>query len=69
MISMNINPPRATAERKLEITPKVNARMRNKGRRNIGYLTLISSTTNTTSNATPAPSSASTRGLVQPSAW
>ena len=36
MISMNIRPPRATAERKLESVPNVNARIRNSGSRNIG---------------------------------
>jgi hypothetical protein len=68
MISMNISPPRATAARKLESTPNVNARIRNNGRRNIGKRTRVSTMVNATSKASPAPSSISTRGLVQPSA-
>src|SRR4029078_11295116 len=36
MMSMNMSPPRATAERKVESVPNVNARMRKSGSRNIG---------------------------------
>ena len=69
MISMNISPPRAIAERNVESVPNVNARMRNSGSRNIGSSTRHSISANATSEATPAPSSASTFGLVQPVAW
>ena len=69
MISMNISPPRATAERNVESVPNVKARMRNRGRRNIGSATRRSTAANATRNAAPAPSSASTRGLLQPVAW
>ena len=36
MMSMNISPPRARADRKLDSVPKVNARIRSSSRRNIG---------------------------------
>ena len=69
MISMNIRPPRATAERKVESVPKVKARMRNSGRRNIGSATRRSTITKAT-RLTAAPASrASTRGLPHPIAW
>ena len=44
MISMNIRPPRAIAARKVDSVPKVKARMRNRGRRNIGSATRLSIT-------------------------
>ena len=69
MISMNINPPRATAERNVESVPNVNALIRNSGSRNIGSATRHSISANATSEARPAPISASTFGLVQPVAW
>ena len=69
MISMNISPPRATAERNVESVPNVNARIRNSGRRNIGSSTRHSISAKATSETTPAPSRAITLGLVQPVAW
>ncbi len=63
---MNISPPRATAERNVDSVPNVNARMRNSGRRNIGLATRPSIATNASRQATPAHSSAITRGLPQP---
>ena len=66
MISMNISPPRAIAERKVDSVPNVNARMRNSGRRNIGSATRPSMITKAIRLATPAHSSAITRGLPQP---
>ncbi len=66
MISMNISPPRAIADRNVDSVPNVNARIRNSGRRNIGLATRASITANATSDATPAHSSAITRGLPQP---
>ena len=69
MISMNIRPPRATADRNVERLPKVNARMRNSGSRNIGSATCCSIQANAARHATPPASSAITRGLLQPVAW
>ncbi len=66
MISMNIRPPRATAARKVERVPKVKARMRNSGSRNIGSGTRRSIAKKASSESAAAPSSASTRGLPQP---
>jgi hypothetical protein len=66
MISMNISPPRAIAERNVESVPNVNARIRNRGSRNIGSATRLSITAKTARHATPAPSRPSTRGLPQP---
>ena len=70
MISMNISPPRATAERNVESVPNVKARMRNSGRRNIGSRD-PSLDQRERHQATPrrARSRAITRGLVQPVAW
>ena len=48
MISMNISPPRATAERNVESVPNVNARIRNSGSRNIGSVTRCSAIAKTT---------------------
>ena len=53
MISMNISPPRATAERNVESVPNVNARMRNSGSRNIGSATRRSIAANATRHASP----------------
>ena len=70
MMSMNISPPRATAERNVDSVPNVNARMRNSGRRNIGSAGGCSTTTKVDEADDGArPSSASTRGLPQPIAW
>ncbi len=68
MISMNIRPPRATAERNVESVPNVNARIRNSGSWNIGSATRRSTATNATRQTAAAASSAITRGLPQPSA-
>src|SRR6478736_4105184 len=48
MMSMNIRPPRATADRKVDSVPKVKARMRKSGRRNIGSATRRSTSTKAT---------------------
>ena len=66
MISMNIRPPRATAERNVESVPNVNARILNSGSRNIGSATRRSITTNATSDTTPDATRISTRGLPHP---
>jgi hypothetical protein len=66
---MNISPPRATADRKVDRVPNVNARMRNSGSLNIGSATRRSIAKNTTSSATPAESRLTTRGLIQPVWW
>ncbi len=66
MISMNIRPPRATAARKVESVPKVKARMRNRGSRNIGSATRRSIAAKATSEATEPARRTSTRGLPQP---
>ena len=66
MISMNMSPPRATAERKLESTPNVKARMRNSGSLNIGCAMCASTNANHVSRRTPAAMQPSTKGLVQP---
>ena len=68
-MSMNIRPPRPTAERKLARTPALKARMRNSGKRNMGSAVCLSMTTNAISRATPALSSAMTAGLVHPIVW
>ena len=61
-----MSPPRATAERNVDSVPNVNARMRNSGRRNIGYGWRYSTITNATRQMTAAPSSARTLGLPHP---
>ena len=67
MISMNIRPPRATADRNVDSVPKVNARMRKSGRRNIGSATRRSTTTKATRLTDGAGRAGpSTRGLPQP---
>ena len=66
MISMNIRPPRATAERNVDSVPNVNARILNSGRRNIGSSTRRSTTAKITSESTPQPIRRSTRGLPHP---
>ena len=66
MISMNIRPPRATAARKVDSVPKVKARMRKSGSRNIGSLTRRSIITKATIEQTARASRPSTRGLPQP---
>ena len=66
MMSMNMSPPRPTAARKLDSVPKVNARMRNNPRRNMGFSTRLSITANPARNTAPSPSAESTNGLVQP---
>ena len=70
MISMNISPPRPTADRKLARVPAVKARMRNSGSRNIGSAVRRSMMANTISRATPqAERRRSTTGLVHPMVW
>ena len=69
MISVNIRPPRATAARKVESVPNVNARILNSWSRNIGSAARRSTTQNASRESTPSDSSATTRGLVQPVAW
>jgi hypothetical protein len=69
MISMNISPPRATAERNVDSVPNVKARIRNSGSRNIGSLTSFSIKPKAIRHATPTLSSAATRGLLQPVLW
>ena len=69
MIIMNIRPPRATAARKLDSTPAVKARMRNRASRNIGSALVRSMTPNAPRKAAPMASSLSTVGLVQPIVW
>ena len=69
MISMNIRPPRATADRNVDSVPNVNARIRNSGSWNIGLATRRSISTNATSRTAPEPSSAITRGLPHPVGW
>ena len=69
MMSMNISPPRATADRNVDSVPNVKARMRNSGSRNIGYGVRCSTITNATRQASAAASSARTRGLPHPIAW
>ncbi len=66
MISMNIRPPRATAARKVERVPKVKARMRNSGSRNIGSATRRSIIAKRTSEMTEPASSATVIGFSQP---
>ncbi len=66
MISMNISPPRATADRNVDSVPNVNARILNSGRRNIGSVTRRSIITKAISDATPNASRMSTRGLAHP---
>ena len=69
MISMNINPPRATADRNVESVPNVNARIRNSCSRNMGSATRRSIIAKAI-RLTVAPAiSASTLGLVQPVGW
>ena len=69
MISMNIRPPRPSADRNVESVPKVKALMRKSGRRNIGKRTRVSITANASSSTIPPPSAPSTNGLVQPIVW
>ena len=69
MISMNIRPPREIAERKLDRTPNVKARMRKRPSWNIGALERNSTTAKTASNAPPARRQTSTTGEVQPIGW
>ena len=66
MISMNIRPPRATADRNVDSVPNVNARILNSGRRNIGSATRRSIIANAISDATPEAIRISTRGLPHP---
>ena len=66
MINMNIRPPRETADRNVDSVPKVKARMRKSGSRNIGSVTRRSIATNAISEAAEAASKASTLVLPQP---
>ena len=68
MISMNIRPPRPSADRNVETVPKVNARILNRLSRNIGWATRVSMSTKAASRAAPAARRAMTRGLPQPMA-
>ena len=69
MISMNIRPPRATADRNVESVPNVKALMRKSGRRNMGSAVRRSISANAVSETTEATSRPSTRGLSQPVEW
>ena len=69
MIRMNIRPPRAIAERKVESVPKVNARIRKSESRNIGSGTRRSMNANATRLRQAIPSRMRTRGLAQPVGW
>ena len=66
MISMNIRPPRPSAPRKLAKTPAEKARILKSWSRNMGSSVCTSMTQKRIRKATPAASSASTVGLVQP---
>ena len=66
MINMNMRPPRLSDARKLATLPAVNARMRNRDRRNIGWATLVSMTPKATRMRIPPMISVITMGLVQP---
>ena len=66
MMSMNCSPPRAMDTARPARLPAVKARMRNRLSWNIGSAILVSMRPNTTSNATPPTSPASTQGFVQP---
>ena len=66
MISMNMSPPRATAERKLARTPKVKARIRKSPSRNMGASTRCSTTTKSARSTAPLISVLITNGLPQP---
>ena len=66
MISMNIRPPRATADRKVESVPKVKARMRNSGSLNIGSATRFSIEKKAAMQTAAAPSRTITRRLPHP---
>ena len=66
MISMNIRPPRAIAARKVERVPKVKARIRNSGRRNIGSATRLSIVTKATSESADGDQQREHPGLPQP---
>ncbi len=66
MINMNIRPPRLSEARKLATFPALNALMRKRESRNIGWATLVSTNPKTTRIARPPKISASTLGFVQP---
>ena len=66
MISMNISPPRATADRNVESVPNVNARIRNSGRRNIGSRARRSIDAEGDEQGDSGADEPSTRGLIQP---
>ena len=66
MISMNMRPPRPTADRKLAKVPAVKARMRKSGSRNIGSAARRSMTAKAISSTTPKLSAPITTGLIHP---
>ena len=67
MISMNISPPRATADRNVDSVPNVNARILNSGSRNIGCGDALLDGHERDSEAIDAaPAAPSTRALPQP---
>ena len=66
MIRMNIRPPRATADMKLDNVPNVNARTLNSDSLNIGWAIRLSTTANAISRPMPPTSSAITCGFCQP---
>ena len=66
MIRMNWSPPLPIEESRLAMFPAVNARIRNRSRRNIGCSTRVSMKQKTISSSKPPPISAITFGLVQP---
>ena len=69
MISMNINPPRLIAARKLAITPAVKARILKSCSVNMGSRTCSSTKQKATSSRMPTAMAPSTNGFVQPMAW
>jgi hypothetical protein len=69
MISMNIRPPRATADRNVESVPNVNARIRNSCSRNMGWATRRSIIAKAIRLIVAPAISATTLGLVQPVGW
>ena len=66
MISMNISPPRATADRNVDSVPNVKARMRNSGSRNIGCAARFSTNRKAIRLISAPDTSAITRALPQP---
>ena len=68
-MSMNINPPRLMAARKLAMMPAVKARILKSASVNMGSRTRSSMMQKATSRRTPATSAPITFGFVHPMAW